>query len=169
VFGDDMHNKTKSIAIVTITVVIIASFVFLSLPNALAEEDTITTDIRQRMGSFTKKRLAIAIGRRFLKNGVPETLVGEVYVVERFILVIDIEGDKVNVIMPKWWTINGETKNTKDLFDGDPFNIGDEVIIETLKLEIVKETHTVNSYFAYSINSDGTTANALLPVNVEVG
>jgi len=82
---------------------------------------------------------------------------------------MNIEGDKVNIIMPKWWTINGETKNTKDLFDGDPFNIGDELIIETLKLEIVKETHTVNSYFAYSIHSDGTTANALLPVNIEVG
>jgi len=111
----------------------------------------------------------MAIGRRFLKNGVPETLEGEVNVVERFILVIDIEGNKVNVIMPNRWTINGEIKNTKDLFDGDPFNIDDEVIIETLKLEIVKETHTVNSYFAYSINSEGTTASALLPVNIEVG
>ncbi len=164
-----MQNKTKSVAILAITAVIIASVVFLSLPNALAEEDTVTPEDKQRISSLIKKRLATAIGRRFIKNGFPETLEGEVYVVERVILVLDNEGDKVNIIMPNRWTINGETKNTQDLFDGDPFNIGDEVIIETLKLEVVKETHTVNSYFAYSIQSDETTASALLPVNIEVG
>ena len=164
-----MQNKTKSVAILAITVVIVASAVFLSLPNALAEEDTVILEDRERIGNLIKKRLATAIGRRFIKNGVPETLEGEVYVVERVILVLDNEGDKVNIIMPNRWTVNGETKNTQDLFDGDPFNIGDEVIIETLKLELVKETHTVNSYFAYSIQSDGTTANALLSVNIKVG
>ncbi len=163
-----MQNKTKSVAILTITAVIVASVVFLLLPNALAEEDTVTPEDKQRI-NLIKKRLATVIGRRFIKNGLPETLEGEVYVVERVILVLDNEGDKVNIIMPNRWTINGETKNTQDLFDGDPFNIGDEVIIETLKLEVVKETHTVNSYFAYSISSDGTTASALLPVNIEVG
>jgi len=166
--GDGLENKTKPIAIVAIMVVVIASVVFLSLPNALAEEDA-TTDVKQRIGNLVKKRLAITIGGRFLKNGVPETLEGKAYVVERIILVMDTEGDKVNVIMPNRWAVNGVTMNTKDLFDGDPFNVGDVVVIETLKLELVKETHTVNSYFAYSIYSDGTTASALLPVNVEVG
>ena len=164
-----MENKTKQIAIATIMAVIIASVVFLSLPNALAEEDDTTTDAKLRIGNLVKKRLAMAFGRRFLKNGVPETLEGEVYVVERVILVMDIEGDKVNVVIPNKWIVNGATTNAKDLFDGDPFNVGDEVIIETLKLEIVKETHTVNSFFAYSIYSDRTTAIALLPVNIEVG
>ena len=155
--------------ILTITAVIVASVVFLSLPNALAEEETVTLNNRWRIGNLIKKRLATTIGRRFIKNGVPETLEGEVYVVERVILVLDNEGDKVNIIMSNMWTINGETKNTHDMFDGDPFDIGDEVIIETLKLELVKKTHTVNSYFAYSIHSDGTTASAILPVNIEVG
>ena len=164
-----MQNRTKTVVILTITAMIVASVVFLSLPNALAEEDTLTPDNRQRIGNLIKKRLTTAIGRRFIKNGVPETLEGEVYVVERVILVLDNEGDKVNIIMPNRWTVNGETKNTKNLFDGDPFNIGDEVIILTLKLEVVKETHTVKSYLAYSIYSDGITATALLPVNIEIG
>jgi len=162
-----LENKTKTIAIVAIMAVIITSIVFLSLPNALAEEDN-NFDVKQRLGNLIKKRLIVNIGRRFLKNGVPETLEGEVYVIERGILVLDIEGDKINTIVPYKWIINGETINTKDLFDGDPFNVGDEVIIETLKLEIVKKAHTVNSYFVYSINRDGTEAIALLPVNVEV-
>jgi len=71
VFGDDMHNKTKPIAIVTITVVIIASFVFLSLPNALAEEDTITSDIKQRMGNFTKKKVSNGYWKAFPKEWCP--------------------------------------------------------------------------------------------------
>ncbi len=71
--------------------------------------------------------------------------------------------------MPNKWIVNGETTNTKDLFDGKQFNASDKVIIETSKLEIVKETHTVNSDFAYSIYSDGRTAIALLPVNIIVG
>jgi hypothetical protein len=164
-----LENKTKNIAIVAITAVIIASVVFLSLPNALAEEDNTTTGVEQRSGNLVKKRLTMAIGRRFLMNGIPETLEGDVYVVERVILVMDIEGDRVNVIMPYRWVVNGVTMNTRDLFDGDPFNVDDEIVIETLKLENVKETHTVNSYFAYSIYSDGTSASALLPVNIEVG
>jgi len=163
-----LENKTKTIAIVAIMAVIITSIVFLSLPNALAEEDN-NFDVKQRLGNLIKKRLIVNIGRRFLKNGVPETLEGEVYVVERVILVLNIEGDKVNVIIPNKWIANGETMNAKDLFDGEPFDVGDEVIVETLKLEIVKETHTVNSYYVYSINSDGTKAIALLPVNIEVG
>ena len=163
-----MKNKTKLITIVAIMSIMITSIVTLTLPNALAEENTTTTDVRQRISNLFKKRLAITMGRRFLKNGVPETLEGEVYVIERDILVLEIEGDKVNTIVPYKWMINGETINIKDLFDGDPFNVGDEVIIETLKLEIVKETHTVNSYFVYSINRDGTEVNALLPVNIEV-
>jgi hypothetical protein len=95
-------------------------------------------------------------------------LVGEASVVERCVLVLDVQGKVVNVVVPRIWVVDGETLTLQDLFDGDPFDLGEEVTLETLMLELIKDTHTVTSYFTFSIQSDEETAAPLLPFNIEV-
>ena len=62
----------------------------------------------------------------------------------------------------------GEAFTLQDLFDGDPFELGENVTLETLMLELIKDTHIVKSYFAYSIQIDRETVTALPPFNIEV-
>jgi hypothetical protein len=81
---------------------------------------------------------------------------------------LDVPEKVVNVVVPRMWVIDGETLTLQDLFDGDPFVLGEEVTLETLMLELVKDTHTVTSYFAYSIQNYEDTATALLPFNINI-
>lgn len=168
-----MEIKTKAIVIAVLMVAVIASGVFLSLQIASAEDVPASTDDEhmltacyRRMYRYKLKEYGWLI-KRFLRNGIPENLEGEVSVVTRHILVLDDGGETINVIVPKFWVINGEKLDIKDLFDGDPFSLGDEAAIQTLMLELVKESHAVRSYFAYSIQIEGETATALLPFNIE--
>lgn len=166
IVGGKMEKKTKAIVIAMLMVVVVASGLVLSLRAASAEEVPPQTFEGRGDKRLLKRREAIIW--RFVKNGVPETLVGEASVVERCVLVLDVQGKVVNVVVPRIWVVDGETLTLQDLFDGDPFNLGEEVTLETLMLELVKDTHTVTSYFAFSIQIDEETAAALLPFNIEV-
>lgn len=164
--GVKMEKKTKAIVIATLMVVVVASGIVLSLQAVSAEENPPQTFEGRGDKRLLKRREAIIW--RFVKNGVPEILVGETSVVERCILVLDVPEKVVKVVVPRMWVIDGETLTLQDLFDGDPFVLGEEVTLETLMLELVKDTHTVTSYFAYSIQIDGETATALLPFNINI-
>ena len=161
-----MEKKTQAIVIATLMVVVVASGIVLSLQAVSAEEALPQTFEGRGDKRLLKRREAIVW--RFLKNGVPETLEGEAAVVERCILVLDVQEKVVNVVVPRIWVIDGETLTLQDIFDGDPFEIGEAVTLDTLMLELVKDTHTVTSYFAYSIKNHENTATALLPFNIEV-
>lgn len=161
-----MEKKTKAIVIVSLMALMVFSGVFLSLQAVSAEEVPTPTVDKQDLRHLLKRRGAIMM--RFMRNGVPESLAGDISVVTRVILVLDIDGQAVNVLVPRFWVFNGETSHIKDLFDGDPFSLGDEAVLETLMLELVKETHTVKSYLAYSIQIGDKTATALQPFNIEV-
>jgi hypothetical protein len=162
-----MEKKTKAIVIATLMVVVVASGIVLFLQAVSAEEVPSRTYERQGDKRLLKKREAILW--RFVKNGVPETLEGEASAIERHILVLDDQGDFVNVVVPWIWVIDGETLTLQDVFDGDPFELGEDVTLETLMLELVKDAHSVTSYFAYSIQINEETATALLPFNIEIG
>jgi hypothetical protein len=160
-----MEKKTQAIVIATLIVAVVASGIVLSLQAVSAEETPPQTFDGQGVKRLFRRGNAILW--RFVKNGVPETLEGEASVVERRILVLTVQGKVVNVVVPRMWVIDGETLTLQDLFDGDPFELGEEVTLETLKLGLVKDTHTVTSYIAYAIQSHEETATALLPFNIE--
>ena len=160
-----MEKKTQAIVIATLIVTVVASGIVLSLQAVSAEETPPQTFDGQGVKRLLRKREALLW--RFVKNGVPETLEGEASAVERRILVFDVQGKAVNVVVPRMWVINGETLTLQDLFDGAPFEFGEEMTLKTLKLELVKDTHTVTSYIAYAIQNHEETATALLPFNIE--
>ena len=169
-----MKIKTKTLVIAVLMMTVIASGVFLSLQIASAEENPDATGERHRFKAFyrhiqnCKPRENVWLVKRLLMDGVPETLQGEVSVVTPHILVLNNGEETINVVVPMVWVIDGEKLNLRDLFDGDPFSLGEEATIQTLMLELVKETHAVRSYFAYSIQIDGETATALLPFNIDL-
>jgi hypothetical protein len=163
---EKMEKKTQAIVIATLIVVVVASGIVLSLQAVSAEEVPPQTFDGPSEKRLLRRREAIIW--RFVKNGVSETLKGEASVVERRILVLDVQGKIINVVVPRIWVIDGEALTLQDLFDGDPFELGEEVTLETLMLELVKETHTVTSYIAYSIQNHEEIATALLPFNIEV-
>jgi hypothetical protein len=164
--GGKMEKKTKAIIITLLMVIVVASGLVLSLQDASAEEVPPQTFEGRGDKRLLKRRNAVLW--RFLKNGVPETLVGKASLIEGCILVLDVQGKIVNVVVPRIWVVDGETLTLQDLFDGDPFDLGEEVTLETLMLELIKDTHTVTSYFTFSIQSDEETAAPLLPFNIEV-
>jgi hypothetical protein len=166
IVGGKMEKKTKAIIIATLMVVVVASGLVLSLQAVSAEELTPQTFEGRGDKRLLKRREAIVW--RFVKNGVPKTLKGEASVVERCLLVLDVQGKIVNVVVPRIWVVDGETFTLQNLFDGDPFVLGEEVTLETLMLELVEDTHKVTSYFAYSIQNDEELATALLPFNIEI-
>lgn len=159
-----MEKKVKYA--VALTIVVIAVGAFLILPPALAEEEPIDTETSGKpcvWRPLAKLRLLMYV----LRNGVPTELEAEAVVLEDRILVVEIDDDLLNVNMPGRWVVDGESLTLQDLFDGDPFGPGDRLTIYSLKLELSKETHIVTSHFAYEIQSEGKTASAILPFNIE--
>jgi hypothetical protein len=65
------------------------------------------------------------------------------------------------------WVVDGEVYTAKDLFDGDPFGVGDEATINSLMMELEEESHTVTVYFTYELEIEGTKATAVIPFNIE--
>jgi hypothetical protein len=161
-----MEHKTQAIVVASLMVFLVGAGVVLSLQGVAAEDVSTPTVDRQEVKCLLTKRGAI--GLWFVRNGVPATLIGDVSVATRVILVLDVEGKAVNVLVPRVWVVNGETMSIKDLFDGDPFSVGETAVFETLRVEWVKDTHTVTSYLAYAIQIREETATALQPFNIDV-
>jgi len=159
-----MEKKAKIAALTIILIFSIAATVYLSLPTVYAEV-TQTSDGQYRI-SLQYRRRAV-LGLRFLSNGTPETLTGQVTVLGARIIVLETEGKQVNVILPPKWVVDNEIISTSDLFDGEPLSIGQTVSLQTLKLELIKERITLRAYVAYEIQTNGETIKALLPVNIE--
>lgn len=121
---------------------------------------------RQGIRYFIQRRDAIV--RLFIKSGTYQPLEGKISAVTRHILVIMDEDETINVLMPNKWVIDGNILSTQDLLDGNPLGLGDIASIETLMLELDRETHVITSYLAYSIQVGEEAATALLPFNIEV-
>jgi len=155
---------TKKKAIVGLLMIALAAG-GLILPAVFAEDQQAPTE-DGAIGRRPLQRRA-AIWLRFVKNGVPETLEGEAKAHKGFILVLEEEGENTYVLIPRFWLVNDEIINSQELLDGEPFGMGDDMTMETMMLELVKETHTVRSYLAYSITVDGVKAEAVLPFNID--
>lgn len=160
-----MERKVKYT--VALAIAIIALGVFIALPATLAEEappeDNAIRTHRPHRYLPPKLRLMLHV----LRRGEPAELEAITVVLEGHILVVEVEGDLVNIIMPGRWIYEGESLTLQDLFDGEPLGMGEAMTIYTLKLEMTRETHIVTAYFAYEIEVETGTASAILPFNIE--
>jgi hypothetical protein len=159
-----LEKKTKVAALTVLVVFSAIAALYMSLPTVYAE--VTQTSNGQYTINLQYKRRAL-LGLRFLNNGTPEALTGQVIAFGVRIIVLEIDGKQVNVIMPPKWVVNGEITSVADLFDGEPLRIGQTVSLQTLKLELVKERITIRAYIAYELQANGETIKALLPVNIE--
>jgi hypothetical protein len=144
---------------------LVAFGAFMVLPPAFAEEiydaetGTVQKGVWRPLG---KLRLLLYI----LKNGEPSTLTGDAVAIQGHILVMDLDGDLENVILPGNWVLDGQVITLEDLYDG--YMSGSEVTIHTLKVEYAQETKTVTVHFGYKVTVGGDTAEAVLPFNIKL-
>lgn len=158
-----MENKAKHTAALMIALIAVGAF--LILPSALAEEGQDSPDGPRWL--WRRPSVRLRLWRYVLRDGVPMSVEGEAVVLEGYILIVEVAGSPVNVNLPGKWVVNDEALTAQELFDGELFSFGNILTISTLKLEMTTETHTVNSFFAYTIEGDGATAHAILPFNIE--
>jgi hypothetical protein len=159
-----MNKKAKMI--VAIAIVAVAFGAFLMLPPALALEEVSNTENTSgpnTLRPITKLKLIIYV----LRNGVPTDFEASTVLLEGNILVVEIDGETLNINMPGRWVFDGRPIPLQDLFDGNPIGPGKMLNIKSLKLEMSKDSHKVTSYFAYEITFDDSTASAILPFNIE--
>jgi hypothetical protein len=144
---------------------LVAFGAFMVLPPAFAEEAYgAETDTAQKGVWRPLNRLRLLL--YILKNGEPSTLTGDTVALEGRILVMDLDGDLENVILPGKWVLDGEVITLKDLYD--EYMTGSEVTIHTLKVEYAQDTKTVTVHFGYKVTVEGNTAEAVLPFNIKV-
>jgi len=144
---------------------LVAFGAFMVLPPALAEETYgAETDTAQRgvWSPLNRLRLLLYI----LRNGEPSTLTGDAVAIQGHILVMDLDGDLENVIMPGSWVLDGQVITLEGLYGG--YMSGGEVTIHTLRVEYVRETKTVTVNFGYKVTVGGDTAEAVLPFNIKL-
>lgn len=171
-----MERKPK-LAVLTVALIAALSWgLFTVVPFAGAEEQEITvptyddsdlTLVLNRDGIQYRIRRRDAIVRRFITQGALAQLEGEIVGYTNYLLVVDVDGQLLNVIMPGKWVSDGAILAVNELFDGSPFSVGQYITVDTLKLSLDRETHVITSYLAYAFEIEDTSATALLPFNVE--
>lgn len=161
----DVDRKVKYLTVLAIVALAIGAF--LALPPALATSDEQidgeTTEGPRRWGPFNKFKVFIYIFR----NGEPTDLEVMVVALQGRILIVEKDGSLINVNMPWRWIANGEAMGLQDLLDGNPFGEEDVVTISAFKLQMTRESHAVTAYFAYKVADEDSTAQAVLPFNIE--
>lgn len=101
-----------------------------------------------------------------LTRGRATTLEGELFLVEGRILVLERDEEGTYIVLPTRWLVGGKVLTINDLFDGDPFEMGDVLIIHVLTLSYEAENHLVEFHFAYLIEGEEGEAKALTPFNI---
>jgi hypothetical protein len=171
-----MERKTK-LSLFTVAIIATLSWSLLAVvPLAAADEqelDVPTYDGHKvtlelnRDGLAYRIRHRDAILRRFITDGSLATLDGEIVGMTQHLLVIKVNDQVLNILMPGQWVVNGETLFYPDLM-GAQLIVGQSITIDALKLTLEKDTHAITVYLVYACETDGLTATALLPFNVEM-
>ena len=169
----NLVTKTKKLAIVALMTFALISVVLVALPivsanesNDVPEYDDVTRLLQNRRIDYPRWRRDTIL-LQFIKNGAHESVDGTVIAVTPHILVIEGDGQTLNILMPGKWVFEGEILDAQDLLDGEPFGPQDAIQLETLMLQLEKDDHTITSYLAFSISMGEDSTTALLPFNVE--
>jgi hypothetical protein len=171
-----MERKTK-LTLFTVAIVAALSWSLLAVvPFAAADEqelDIPTFDGQKvtlelnRDGLAYRIRRRDVILRRFITDGSLAALDGEIVGMSQHILVVKVNDQVLSILMPRQWVVNGDTLSYPDLMS-EHLIVGQSITIDALKLTLEKDTHAITAYLAYAFETDGLTATALLPFNVEV-
>ena len=171
-----MERKTK-LTLFTVAIIAALSWSLLAVvPLAAADEQELevpTSDGQKvtlelhRDGLAYRLRRRDAILRRFITDGTLATLDGEIVGLSQHLLVIKVDEQVLNVLMPGRWVVNGDIIAFPDL-TSTQLMVGQSITIDALQLTLEKDTHAITAYLAYAFETEGYTATALLPFNVEV-
>ena len=171
-----MERKTK-LTLFTVAIIAALSWSLLAVvPLAAADEQElevptydgqkVTLELN-RDGLAYRLRFRDAILRRFITDGTLATLDGEIVGMSQHLLVIKVNEQVLNVLMPGRWVVNGDIVTVPDL-TGTQLVVGHSITIDALKLTLEKDTHAITAYLAYAFETDGLVGTALLPFNIEV-
>jgi hypothetical protein len=171
-----MERKTK-LTLFTVAIVAALSWSLLAVvPFAAADEQEldiptfdghkVTLELN-RDGLAYRIRRRDVILRRFITDGSLAALDGEIVGMSQHILVVKVNDQVLSILMPRQWVVNGDTLSYPDLMS-EHLIVGQSITIDALKLTLEKDTHAITAYLAYAFETDGLTATALLPFNVEV-
>jgi hypothetical protein len=171
-----MERKTK-LTLFTVAIIAALSWSLLAVvPLAAADEQELevpTSDGQKvtlelhRDGLAYRLRRRDAILRRFITDGTLATLDGEIVGLSQHLLVIKVDEQVLNVLMPGRWVVNGDIIAFPDL-TSTQLMVGQSITIDALQLTLEKDTHAITAYLAYAFEIEGCAATALLPFNVEV-
>jgi hypothetical protein len=171
-----MERKIK-LSLLTVAIIALLSWSLLVVvPFAAADEqvlDVTTYDsqdiklVLNRDGIAYRLRCRDVILRRFITDGTVVSLDGEIVGMSQHILVIKVQDQVLNILMPSKWIRYGKTLVYSDL-TSDTLTVGDDITLNALKLTLEKDDHAITAYLAYVLTVDGVTATALLPFNVEL-
>jgi hypothetical protein len=171
-----MERKSK-LTLFTVAIVAALSWSLLAVvPFAAADEQEldiptfdghkVTLELN-RDGLAYRIRRRDVILRRFITDGSLAALDGEIVGMSQHILVVKVNDQVLSILMPRQWVVNGDTLSYPDLMS-EHLIVGQSITIDALKLTLEKDTHAITAYLAYAFETDGLTATALLPFNVEV-
>jgi hypothetical protein len=171
-----LERKTK-LSLFTVAIIAALSWSLLAVvPFAAADEqelDVPTYDgqdvklVLNRDGIAYRIRRRDVILRRFITDGSLASLEGTVVGMSQHILVVNVQDQVLNILMPGKWIVNGETLAYSDL-TGEYLAVGDSITIDALRLALEKDDHAITAYLAYALEFNDVTATALLPFNIEV-
>jgi hypothetical protein len=136
-----MERKTK-LTLFTVAIIAALSWSLLAVvPLATADEQELempTYDGRKvtlelnRDGLAYRLRRRDAILRRFITDGTLATLEGEIVGMSQHVLVINVNEQVLNILMPERWVVNGDIITYPDL-TSTQLMVGQSITIDALK------------------------------------
>ncbi len=165
-----MEKKSKiliGLVAVLLVVLPLASSVMAANASNQEPDESISLDcerIRVEVQNLQRQRRIIW----FFRDAEKDTITGTVTARDRNILiVIDSNGDRFNIVLPRQWNIGSEVVTLNQVLDEAYVSIGETVTFDVLKRTVTNENDvTVTIIFCYEITTNDYNLYAVLPVNI---
>ena len=108
------------------------------------------------------------IARQFFRGASAVTIKGSVAAYHRNILVLDSDGENINVILLPMWRYGADVVNVSDLLK-EYLQVGDSVVVKALQRTVTNSNGvSIVTVIAYEIenSSEGYTLYAVTPFNI---
>jgi len=107
--------------------------------------------------------------RRFFRGAVMVTIEGSVAAHYKNILVLDSEGENINIVLLPIWRVGSDVVNVSTLFEEGYLQVEDSVVVKALQRTVTNRNGTsIVTLVAYEIEniSEGYTLYAVTPFNI---
>ena len=166
-----MEKKTKYTAALIVSMLALGCLIW--APQALARKSYSYTEeeVPEAWPKLNGNRWWAPKSRLWwpmLRNATLGSLTGKAVALDGQILVVQTNGDYVNVVVPKRWIVGKEVMDAGELFaEGGPLQYDKTLTISLLKYVVSGKAHSVTFLYAYKIKQGDTTASAVLPFNIQ--